>query len=175
VRDAMVFALDHADCAAEVVDILTEALTLDETPIPTKVSTALQRVQTLLACTVNNAHVLQLPVCIQQVSRLFLASDILHNSTAPVRNASRYRARLEDALPAIFESLQQTYRNAPGRMAQVNTIGSLLTRLALCLCSSVVLIAHSRSAFVLSCELVGARNATGGAAATCVAGAACVA
>jgi hypothetical protein len=53
------------------------------------------------------------------VARLFLASDILHNSTAPVRNASRYRARLEDALPAIFESLQQTYRNAPGRMAQV--------------------------------------------------------
>lgn len=38
VRDAMTFALDHADCAAEVVDILTEALTLDETPIPTKVS-----------------------------------------------------------------------------------------------------------------------------------------
>jgi hypothetical protein len=37
VRDAMVFALDHADCAAEVVDILAEALTLDETPIPTKV------------------------------------------------------------------------------------------------------------------------------------------
>ncbi len=33
----MVFALDHADCAAEVVDILQEALTLDETPIPTKV------------------------------------------------------------------------------------------------------------------------------------------
>jgi U2-associated protein SR140 len=60
------------------------------------------------------------------VSRLFLASDILHNSTAPVRNASRYRARLEDALPAIFESLQQTYRNAPGRMAQVGTpFGSL--------------------------------------------------
>lgn len=36
VRDAMTFALDHADCAAEVVDILAEALTLDETPIPTK-------------------------------------------------------------------------------------------------------------------------------------------
>jgi U2-associated protein SR140 len=60
------------------------------------------------------------------VARLFLASDILHNSTAPVRNASRYRARLEDALPAIFESMQQTYRSAPGRMAQV--LESLLHR-----------------------------------------------
>ena len=41
VRDAMTFALDHADCAAEVVDILAEALTLDETPIPTKVGSTL--------------------------------------------------------------------------------------------------------------------------------------
>lgn len=33
-------------------------------------------------------------------------SDILHNSTAPVRNASRYRSRLEEHLPDVFESLQ---------------------------------------------------------------------
>lgn len=37
VRDAMVFALDNAESASEVVEILTEALTLPETPIPTKV------------------------------------------------------------------------------------------------------------------------------------------
>ena len=39
-----------------------------------------------------------------QVARLFLASDILHNSTAPVRNASRYRNRLEETIPDIFQS-----------------------------------------------------------------------
>jgi U2-associated protein SR140 len=33
----MVFALDNAECAAEVVEILAESLTLPETPIPTKV------------------------------------------------------------------------------------------------------------------------------------------
>ena len=33
----MVFALDNAESAAEVVEILTEALTIPETPIPTKV------------------------------------------------------------------------------------------------------------------------------------------
>ena len=33
----MVFALDHADASGEVVDILYEALTLEETPIPLKV------------------------------------------------------------------------------------------------------------------------------------------
>ena len=36
IRTAMVFALDNAECAAEVVEILTDALTLKETPIPTK-------------------------------------------------------------------------------------------------------------------------------------------
>ena len=60
----------------QIVEILTDALTIPETPIPTK------------------------------VARLFLTSDVLHNSTAPVRNASRYRSCLETALPDIFESLQ---------------------------------------------------------------------
>ena len=60
----------------QVVEILTDALTLSETPVPTK------------------------------VARLFLVSDILHNSTAAVRNASRYRNHLEATLPDIFESFQ---------------------------------------------------------------------
>ena len=60
----------------QIVEILTDALTLSETPIPTK------------------------------VARLFLTSDVLHNSTAPVRNASRYRSHMETSLPDIFESLQ---------------------------------------------------------------------
>lgn len=51
--EAMVFALDNADAAGEVVDILAQSLSLAETPVPLK------------------------------VARLFLASDILHNSTAP--------------------------------------------------------------------------------------------
>jgi hypothetical protein len=37
VKEAMVFALDNADACGEVVDILYEALTLPETPIPLKV------------------------------------------------------------------------------------------------------------------------------------------
>lgn len=83
IRDAMCFALDHADDAKEVrtstrtlcsslqcfdfvhltqiVQILADSLTLAETPIPKK------------------------------ISRLFVLSDILHNSNAPVRNASSYR------------------------------------------------------------------------------------
>ena len=56
--------------------MLSDALSLPETPVPVK------------------------------VARLLLVSDVLHNSTAPVRNASRYRSLLEAALPDIFESLQ---------------------------------------------------------------------
>lgn len=55
----MIFALEHADAAADVCEILEEALTLPETAPATK------------------------------MARLFLVNDILHNSTAPVRNASR--------------------------------------------------------------------------------------
>lgn len=47
--------------AGEVVEILSDSLTLSETPVPLK------------------------------IARLFLASDILHNTSSGVRNASRYR------------------------------------------------------------------------------------
>ncbi len=56
--------------------MLVDSLTLSETPISLK------------------------------VARLFLLSDILHNTTAAVRNASRYRSKLEEHLPDVFESLQ---------------------------------------------------------------------
>ncbi|PRW57019.1 U2 snRNP-associated SURP motif-containing -like isoform X1 [Chlorella sorokiniana] len=85
---AMAFALDNAESASEVCEILGDALTLSETPIPLK------------------------------IARLFLASDILHNTSSGVRNATRYRSRLEELLPDVFESLQEAYRTAEGRMAQ---------------------------------------------------------
>lgn len=72
----------------QVVEILSDSLTLSETPMTTK------------------------------VARLMLASDILHNSTAPVRNASRYRSLLEASLPDAFESLQ--VKNFPSLISSTN-------------------------------------------------------
>lgn len=66
--------------------MLTESLTLKETPIPTK------------------------------VARLMLVSDILHNSSAPVKNASAYRTRFEATLPDIMESFNDLYRSVTGRI-----------------------------------------------------------
>lgn len=86
IKEAMGFALDNADAAGEIVEVLTESLTLKETPIPTK------------------------------VARLMLVSDILHNSSAPVKNASAYRTKFEATLPDIVESFNDLYRSISGRI-----------------------------------------------------------
>nr|XP_024363567.1 protein RRC1-like isoform X3 [Physcomitrium patens] len=86
IREAMGFALDNAEAAGEVVEVLTESLTLKETPIPSK------------------------------VARLMLVSDVLHNSSAPVKNASAYRTLFESRLPDIMESFNDLYRNITGRI-----------------------------------------------------------
>lgn len=72
--------------AFQVVEVLTESLTLKETSIPTK------------------------------VARLMLVSDILHNSSAPVKNASAYRTKFEATLPDIMESFNDLYRSVTGRI-----------------------------------------------------------
>ncbi|XP_020268689.1 protein RRC1-like isoform X2 [Asparagus officinalis] len=86
IKEVMGFALDNADAAGEVVEVLTESLTLKETPIPTK------------------------------VARLMLVSDILHNSSAPVKNASAYRTKFEATLPDIMESFNDLYCSITGRI-----------------------------------------------------------
>lgn len=53
-----------------------------------------------------------------KVARLFLISDVLHNSTAPVRNASRYRGVVQGHLPAVFEELAGCLAAASSRLAQ---------------------------------------------------------
>jgi len=53
-----------------------------------------------------------------QVARLYVVSDVLHNSSASVRNASAYRTLLEAALPTVFESLRSALRgDGVGRIA----------------------------------------------------------
>ncbi|KAL6888782.1 hypothetical protein ACP4OV_009808 [Aristida adscensionis] len=86
IKEAMGFALDNADAAGEIVEVLTESLTLKETPIPTK------------------------------VARLMLVSDILHNSSAPVKNASAFRTKFEASLPDVMESFNDLYRSITGRI-----------------------------------------------------------
>eukprot|EP00299_Pterocystis_sp_00344_P005088 c16414_g1_i1.p1 GENE.c16414_g1_i1~~c16414_g1_i1.p1 ORF type:complete len:265 (-),score=78.85 c16414_g1_i1:28-822(-) len=76
---AMAFALDHADCSGEIVEITAESMSLADTPVPLK------------------------------ISRLYLISDILYNSSAPVRNASSYRSGFQSCLVSIFENIHKCF------------------------------------------------------------------
>ena len=70
----------------QVADILVASLTIDETPVPRK------------------------------MARLYLVSDILHNSAASLPNAWAYRSVFESKLPAVFDHLGDIYLSFPGRM-----------------------------------------------------------
>lgn len=61
IADAMIFCIEHADAADEICDCLAESLMNQETPIHKK------------------------------IARIYLVSDILHNCTVKVQNASFFR------------------------------------------------------------------------------------
>ena len=75
----------------------TQALTLKQTPVPKK------------------------------IARLFLVSDLLHNSSAAVPKASTFRSRFQATLPAIFESLHEVLGTLDSRMA-IETMKEQVTK-----------------------------------------------
>lgn len=81
IGDGMCWAIRRAEAAAEIVDLITQSLTILGTPIPTK------------------------------IARLFLVSDLLHNSSAGVKKASLYRSCFEKSLLQIFESFGEKLRS----------------------------------------------------------------
>ncbi|RHY32198.1 hypothetical protein DYB32_002766 [Aphanomyces invadans] len=94
VCDVMAFALDHSECA---VDIATSILKYFRVDVPGGPN----GVQPYLA----------------YVARLFVVSDILHNSSAPLKNASLYRTQFEEFLPEIMDSLNVVSHAIVGRMS----------------------------------------------------------
>jgi len=60
-----------------------------------------------------------------KISRLFLVSDILHNSALP--RASNFRTGFRETLPQIFESLNEKYRSITGRITAENLKESVLS------------------------------------------------
>eukprot|EP00730_Choanoeca_flexa_P015692 TRINITY_DN7262_c0_g1_i3.p1 TRINITY_DN7262_c0_g1~~TRINITY_DN7262_c0_g1_i3.p1 ORF type:complete len:601 (+),score=159.97 TRINITY_DN7262_c0_g1_i3:55-1857(+) len=86
VGDTMYFCLMHAEASKEIVDCIEEAMSILATPPTLK------------------------------VARLYLISDILHNSTAKVKHAAFYRNHFEERLPSIFKHLHATYKAISGRL-----------------------------------------------------------
>ncbi|XP_037262237.1 U2 snRNP-associated SURP motif-containing protein isoform X3 [Falco rusticolus] len=90
IGDAMVFCLNNAEAAEEIVDCITESLSILKTPLPKK------------------------------IARLYLVSDVLYNSSAKVANASYYRKFFETKLCQIFSDLNATYRTIQGHLQSEN-------------------------------------------------------
>lgn len=86
IADAMIFCLEHAEAAEEIVDCLSESLSILQTPLNKK------------------------------IARLYLVSDILYNSSAKVANASFYRKYFEVRLIDIFRDIHETYQSITGRL-----------------------------------------------------------
>ena len=86
IGDGMVWCLDHAEAGEEIVECISESLSILQTPIPKK------------------------------IARLFLVSDILFNSSAKVPNASFFRKCFQSKLPEIFKDIHETYSNIDGRL-----------------------------------------------------------
>ncbi|XP_025080293.1 U2 snRNP-associated SURP motif-containing protein-like isoform X1 [Pomacea canaliculata] len=86
VGEVMVWCLDHAEAAEEIVECISEALSILQTPLPKK------------------------------IARLYLVSDILYNSSAKVPNASFFRKCFQIKLSDIFKDIHETYEKIDGRL-----------------------------------------------------------
>ncbi|CAO1637564.1 unnamed protein product [Sympodiomycopsis kandeliae] len=84
------FAIEHANASETIAHILTCALLIPSTPIPRK------------------------------LSRLYVLSDILHNSSVPLPNAWKYRSSFEShsRLEVVFQHWGQVAKSYPGIMKQ---------------------------------------------------------
>ena len=76
---AMVFCIDHSVSGEEVVECVTESLTILETPLNKK------------------------------TARLYLVSDIINNSNVKIDNASSYRGAFEKRFETIFGHFADAY------------------------------------------------------------------
>ena len=86
IADCMVWCLDHAENAEEVVECIAESLSIIETPMPKK------------------------------IARLFLVSDLLHNSSARIPHASFFRRNFEGKLQEVFKNLHDAHEKIDARL-----------------------------------------------------------
>lgn len=69
----------------------------------------------VVKCVVKAFADLETPPALK-VARLSLVSDIFHNCSARVRNASRFRLLFQSQLDEIFSQLHRTFRAITGRL-----------------------------------------------------------
>ena len=86
VGEAMVFCLELADHAEEIVECIAESLSMPSTPTPKK------------------------------LARLYLVSDLLYNSSARVKRASDYRKFFQPKILSIIKDLKEAMDGIDSRL-----------------------------------------------------------
>ncbi|KAI1708009.1 surp module domain-containing protein [Ditylenchus destructor] len=86
IGDAMVWCVEHAECAKEIVNCIYESLCIPETPLNKK------------------------------IARMYLTSDILANCGARLRDVFYFRQFFGDVLLKIFTALNQTLEGIESRL-----------------------------------------------------------
>ncbi|XP_059613579.1 U2 snRNP-associated SURP motif-containing protein isoform X2 [Phlebotomus argentipes] len=86
IGDAMIFCIEHADAADEICECIAESMANSETLVHKK------------------------------IARLYLISDILHNCSVKVQNASFFRKAMERNLLDIFKELNTAYMGVESRL-----------------------------------------------------------
>ena len=88
VAKEMMFAIDHAEAYADVVNIVIKSLLNVSTPVPRK------------------------------IARLHLVSDILANSAVGISGAWKYRDEIQRQLPRVFDHLGLVKSTFPSKLSQ---------------------------------------------------------
>lgn len=86
IMDAMIYCIDHAEAAEEIVDCIVESLSIMETPL------------------------------FKKIARLYLISDILHNCSVKVANASFFRKGFQAHLVDVFHDIHDCFHAIEGRL-----------------------------------------------------------
>ncbi len=133
IKTAMVFALEHAFAAEKIIQMIANSFALTSThtannpppPLPlTNATPATAGVNESFATSPTTP----LPLS-SQLARLYLMSDILHNSSARIPNAAMYRSCLQSKLPSAFEKMGEIYKHhTTGRITAQN-LKEQITRL----------------------------------------------
>lgn len=88
IAEAMLFCLNHAEAAEEIVECIAESLSILKTPLPKKARPEPPKPPEPKKRSSESSNSCFLTF---QIARLYLVSDVLYNSSAKVSNASYYR------------------------------------------------------------------------------------
>lgn len=102
IKKAMGFALDHSEYAVDIVQVLYKSFQQEEAPSNADLA---------------GGNTVPADSAVHKVAYFFVASDILHNSSAAVKNASLFRTTFQEFLPSIMDILRSCHRRIVGRMS----------------------------------------------------------